>query len=216
MVLGGLPPVVRVRLNDLLLDREGDPQRTRVVVRRRIGQVDLSVRSSTAVRRGGLGFLILLGRELDGVPLGIGADLGELGAADDLEEDRLVLAGDVGVAGTLGSRSGSSPRSAGSHRCTSAPGRKWKVIWVASSLYSHDSAAAGTVSWLVSSRVRPSYTSCQNVDLVGEGALLGIDDIRVDLVMDAQDFASSWAAVPVASTGTMSEKTATIAASFTQ
>ena len=98
VVLRGLPPVFRVRLDDLRLDWEGDPEREdRVVVRRRVGQVDFErLVIDRCYAQASARFFILLGRELNGVSLVIGADLGELSAADDFEENRLVLTSDLG------------------------------------------------------------------------------------------------------------------------
>ena len=87
--------------------------------------------------------------------VGVGGEPRELRAAVDLEEEVLVLAGGLRIAGAL---DGVAEVLRRQRRAVAVRqiGAQVKVIWVASSLYSHDSAAAGTVSWLVSSRVSPS------------------------------------------------------------
>ena len=89
------------------------------------------------------------------LPSSSSAEPGELGAADDLEEDRLVLAGRDRVTGAL-------------HGVAEVLGRQRGAVAVLETLPQvegdlggvlvvlPDSAAAGTVSWFVSSRVSPS------------------------------------------------------------
>ena len=58
---------------------------------------------------------------------------------------------------------------------------------MASSLNSHDSAAAGTVCWFWSSRGQAFIGQGEDIDLIRERAFLGVEVVRVDRLMNAEN-----------------------------
>ena len=160
-----------------------------MVVRGGIGQIDLQrpvVDGRHAERRSGR--LVLLRRVLPRVALLVERKPGELGAADDLEEDRLVLAGGDRIAGAL-------------HRVAEVLRGQRRAVAVLQPLPQVEGDLGGilvVLPRLCRSRNRlligveagqALVGKGQDIDLVGEGALLRIDDVRIDRLMNAKDLA---------------------------
>ena len=171
-------------------------------VRRRIGQVELKgpVVEGAHAECGASG-LVLVFRVLDGVPCVIKPETRELGAADDLEENRLVL--------TRGHRI-TRPF----HGIAEVLGRQRRAVAVLQIRAQVEGELGGVVVVLPRFSRRgdgflagiepgkPFIDQRQDVDLVSGRAFLGIDDVRVERVLDAQDLVSPWAAAPGVSIGT--------------
>ena len=142
-----------------------------------------SVRSSTRLgAEGGLGGVVLRGRELLRVALGVGGQPGQLGATDDLEEEVLVVAGGVGIAGALDGvaevlRRHGRAIAVGEIR-PQVEGDLRRVVVVVPRL-----RRAGDRLLVGVEPGEPFVGERQDVDFGGEGALLGIDDVGVGEVV---------------------------------
>ena len=130
---------------------------------------------------------MLLGRVLPRIPILIERETSELFAADDLEEDRLVLAGRCrvtgafdGVAEVLGGQRGAV---AVLQSLSQVEGDLGGVVVVFPRLSGRRHCFLVRVE-SGEALIRKS----QNIDLVDERAFLGVDDVRIDWFMDTKNF----------------------------
>src|SRR5215212_5694606 len=190
MVLSGLPPVIRVRVDDLLLDGVGDPEGTdRVIVRSRVCQVDLEREVVEGLDAQGVyGSFMFFGSVFASFSRLVRSQAGELCATDDLEEDGLILTSGGRVAVAF-------------DRVAEVLGGQRRTVTVDQVRAEMESDLRGVLvvlpgfggarnSLLVG--VEPGQTfigESKDVDLIAERAFLGINDVRVSNVVDTEDFA---------------------------